>query len=97
MSKKTKNQTTNDNVISNVDFGTTQPNTTRVTEEEMLARQQLFDTYLTIGMSVLEWATYATKEQYIKHMEELYDCLHQSENNSASNIETPKKQIILPN
>lgn len=94
MSKKTnKNKSTKNNVL-NVDFGTTQPNTNEVNEEQLKKQMQVMNTLVGIGQSTLEWAVYATREEFIEHMNKLYDIYHPEE---QSKIVTPNKEIILPN
>lgn len=89
------NEVKKDNIV-NVDFGTTEPNTTEVNAEQEALKQQYINMYLNIGQSTYEWAMYATRDEYTKHMLELYDYLHPNET-PKSKIITPKKEIILPN
>ena len=84
-----------DNIV-NVDFGTTEPNTKEVNAEQEALQQQYIAMFLNIGQSTYEWAMYATRDEYTKHMLELYDHLHPNET-KISEIITPKKEIILPN
>jgi hypothetical protein len=94
MSKKIKkNKSTKNNVV-NVDFGTTQPNTTKVDEKQLEEQVQMMNTLISIGQSTLEWAVYATRDEFINHMNKLYDIYHPEE---QSKIVAPKKEIILPN
>lgn len=96
MSKKgTTGSIEQDNIV-NVDFGTTMPNTKEVDAEQEAIQQQYVAMFLNIGQSTYEWAIYASREDYINHMLELYDHLHPNEE-KTSNIITPEKKIILPN
>lgn len=74
----TENQT---NLVENVEFGTTQPNILEITEEEMARQAERNEMYLAIGMSTFEWAVYATRDEYIAHMLELYDGFHAEDEN----------------
>jgi len=78
MRKKTKK-----NNVVQLDFGTTEPRSTETTEEEMLTQEQIDNVCLSAGRSMLEWAMFATKNDFINHMVELYDSFHeeQGENN----------------
>jgi len=78
MRKKTKK-----NNVVQLDFGTTEPRITETTEEEMLTQEQIDNVCLSAGRSMLEWAMFATKNDFINHMVELYDSFHeeQGENN----------------
>lgn len=89
MSKNTEK----DNVVQ-MDFGTTEPRITETTEEEMLTQEQLDNVCLNAGRSMLEWVMFATKDDFINHMAELYDSFHEEE--PESKLEVPKPQIILP-
>ena len=90
--KKTKK----DDVV-NVDFGTTEPNTTEVDAEQEALQQQYIAMFLNIGQSTYEWAMYASREEYTNHMLELYDHLHPEQTKTKNGVVVPKKQIILPN
>lgn len=95
MSKKIKkNNSTKNNVITDVEFGTTQPHTTELSEEQLNAQMQMMNTLVSVGQSTIEWAVYATREEFIEHMNKLYDIYHPEE---QSKIVTPNKEIILPN
>ena len=74
----TENQT---NIIDNVEFGTTQPNTIEMTAEEMVKQAERNEMYLAIGRSTFEWAVFATRNEYIAHMLELYDGFHAEDEN----------------
>ena len=67
-----------DNVVA-MDFGTTEPRITETTEKEMLAQEQVNEMCLSVGRSTLEWAMFATKEEFVQHMVELYDAFHKEE------------------
>ena len=82
--------------ITQVDFGTTKPNITETTQEQEQINAEFETMCSVIGHNVLLWATYATKEEYMNHMIELYDNLRPEETNQ-SKIITPNKEIILPN
>ena len=85
-----------DNVVP-IDFGTTEPRTTEMTEEEMVTQDYINNVYLSVGASTLEWAMMASKEEYLQHMLELYDAFHKDEETKPkSKLEVPKPQIILP-
>lgn len=88
------NQNENGN-MNNVEFGTTEPNTTEISAEEQLAQERYYTTCLIVGQSTMEWANYATRDEYIAHMLELYDSIHPEQENKSKLI-TPKKEIILP-
>lgn len=66
------NNTEKDNVV-HMDFGTTEPRTTETTEEAMITQEQIDNLCLDIGRSTLEWAMFATKEEFIEHMMALYN------------------------
>lgn len=72
MSKNTEK----DNVVQ-MDFGTTEPRITETTEKEMLAQEQVDNMCLNVGRSTLEWAMFATKEDFVNHMMELYNHFHE--------------------
>ena len=74
----TENQT---NLVENVEFGTTQPNILEMTEEEMARQAERNEMYLAIGRSTFEWAVFATRDEYIAHMLELYDGFHAEDEN----------------
>lgn len=74
----TENQT---NLVENVEFGTTQPNILEMTEEEMARQAERNEMYLVIGRSTFEWAVFATRDEYIAHMLELYDGFHAEDGN----------------
>ena len=84
-----------DNVVE-VDFGTTEPNTQEVDAEQEALQQQYIAMFLNIGQSTYEWAMYATRDEYIKHMLELYDHFHPEQAQPKSVIAVPEKKIILP-
>lgn len=67
-----------DNVVP-IDFGTTEPRITETTEEEMMTQEQIDNMCLATGRSTLEWAMFATKEEFVNHMMELYDAFHTEE------------------
>ena len=69
------------NIADNVEFGTTQPNTVEMTVEEMAKQKERNEMYLAIGRSTFEWAVYATRDEYIAHMLELYDGFHSEDEN----------------
>ena len=69
--------TKKDNVVQ-VDFGTTEPNIKEIDEKQIEQEMQIMNTLLVVGQSTLEWAMCATREEFIKHMNELYDAYHQS-------------------
>lgn len=95
MGKKIKkNNSTKNNVITDVEFGTTQPNTTEINEEQLNEQVQMMNTLIAIGQSTVEWAVYATREEFIGHMNKLYDIYHSEE---QSKTVMPKSNIILPN
>ena len=94
MSKKIKKNNSTENNVVNVEFGTTQPNTTKVDEKQLEEQMQMINTFVGVGKSTLEWAVYATREEFIEHMNKLYDIYHPEE---QSKIVTPNKEIILPN
>ena len=75
----TENQT---NIVENVEFGTTQPNILEMTEEEMVKQAERNEMYLAIGRSTFEWAVFATRDEYIAHMLELYDGFHAEDENT---------------
>ena len=83
--------------VIKVDFGTAEPNIEEVDAEQEALKQQYIAMFLNIGQSTYEWAMYATRDDYIKHMLELYDHLHPEETQPQSVIAVPKKEIILPN
>lgn len=84
--------------IVNVDFGTTEPNTKEVDEKQLEQEMQVMQTLLVIGQSTLEWAMYAKREEFIAHMNELYDAYHPEDKKSKiSKIVVPKNELILPN
>ena len=85
-----------DNVVE-VDFGTTEPNTQEIDAEQLALEQQYIAMFLNVGQSTYEWAMYATREEYIEHMLELYDHLHPEQAQSKSVISVSEKKIILPN
>lgn len=85
----------NDNIV-NVEFGTPEPNKQEINEQQEILKQQYINMLLNIGQSTYEYALYATKEEYIKHMLELYNYLHPNDG-KENKIEVPKKKIILPN
>lgn len=87
--------TEKDNIV-NVDFGTTEPNTKEVDEKQLEQEMQMMNTLLVVGKSTLEWAMYAKREDFIKHMNELYDAYHPKET-KKSGIIVPNNDIILPN
>lgn len=91
MTKKNKK----DNVISNVDFGTTQPNTQHIDAEQQKAMEQHMRYCFAVGQATLDLATRGTKEEFLDFMLDLYNGFHPEENN-ASKIEVPQKHIILP-
>ena len=68
-------------IVDDVEFGTTQPNTIEMTEEEMLKQAERNEMYLAIGRSTFEWAVFATRDEYIAHMLELYDGFHAEDEN----------------
>ena len=74
----TENQT---NLVENVEFGTTQPNILEMTDEEMARQAERNEMYLAIGRSTFEWAVFATRDEYIAHMLELYDGFHAEDEN----------------
>lgn len=80
------------NDIQNLEFGVPKSEVPETTEEQLALEQQYLAMFLNIGQSTYEWAMYATRDEYTKHMLELYDHLHPNE----SGIVTPKKEIILP-
>ena len=80
MRKKTKN----DNVVQ-VDFGTTEPRITETTEQEMMTQEQIDNVCLSAGRSMLEWAMFATKDEFINHMVKLYDSFHAEQGESNGN------------
>ena len=80
--------------ITKVDFGTTQPNTVELTEEEEKKHREYVQMCFTMGESVLEWAMYAKETEYINHMMELYNHFH-PKNTAKSKIEVPENQIIV--
>lgn len=82
--------------IANVEFGTTEPNTKEVDEKQLEQKMQMMNTLLVIGQSTLEWAMYAKREDFIKHMNELYDAYHPEEQKKGGII-VPNNDIILPN
>ena len=82
--------------VTKVEFGTTQPNTVEVNEEKEAEYRAYINMLLNIGQSTYEYAMFATRDEYIKHMLELRDHLHPEETKAKSGIEVPKKQIILP-
>jgi hypothetical protein len=86
--------TKKDNVVQ-VDFGTTEPNTKEIDEKQMEQEMQIMNTLLVVGQSTLEWAMYASREEFIKHMNELYDAYHPEEKKDS--IIVPKNELILPN
>lgn len=87
--------TEKDNIV-NVDFGTTEPNTKEIDKEQLEKEVQMMNTLLVIGQSTLEWAMYAKREDFINHMNELYDAYHPEEQ-KQSGIIVPNNDIILPN
>jgi hypothetical protein len=89
------NNTKKDNVV-NIDFGTTQPNKQEIDEKQLEQEMQVMNTLLVIGQSTLEWAMYAKREDFIKHMNELYDAYH-PEDKKNSGIIVPNNDLILPN
>ena len=93
---KNKNDDIDHNNIVNVDFGTTEPNTKEVDEKQLEQEMQITQTLLIIGQSTLEWAMYANREDFITHMNELYDAYH-PEDKKNSGIIVPNNDIILPN
>ena len=92
MSKKTEK-----NNIVQPDFGTTQPNVSETTEEEMMTQAYMDNMCLAVGRSTLEWTMLATKEEYLQHMAELYDYFNKEKEENNSKIEVTKPKIILPN
>ena len=82
--------------IVNVEFGTTEPNTKEIDEKQLEQEMQMMNTLLVIGQSTLEWAMYAKREDFINHMNELYDAYHPEEQ-KQSGIIVPNNDIILPN
>ena len=74
--------------ITKVEFGTTEPNITETSEEKEKQHREYLQMCFTMGQSVLEWAMYAKREEYINHMLELYDHFHPEET-PTSNIEIP--------
>jgi hypothetical protein len=83
-----------------VEFGTTQPNTTITTEEQMEADKFFNDTCYTVGRSTLEWVMFANRDDFLNHMAELYEAFHPSEESKEethNNLEITKPQLILPN
>jgi hypothetical protein len=93
MAKKEKQ----DNIISNVEFGTTQPNTQQIDAEQLKAMEQ-YQQHLrycfAVGQATLDLATRGTKEEFLDFMLDLYNGFHQEDN--TSKIEVPQKKIILP-
>jgi hypothetical protein len=89
------NNTKKDNVV-NIDFGTTEPNTKEVDEKQLEQEMQVMNTLLVIGQSTLEWAMYAKREDFIAHMNELYDAYH-PEDKENSGIIVPNNNLVLLN
>ena len=87
--------TEKDNIV-NVEFGTTEPNTKEIDEKQLEQEMQMMNTLLVIGQSTLEWAMYAKREDFIAHMNELYDAYH-PEDKKKSGIIVPNNNLILPN
>ena len=102
MSKNKDNNVEQNNIVevdfgtAEVDFGTTEPNTQEVDAEQEALREQYINMLLNIGQSTYEWAMYATRDEYVAHMLELYDYMHPEQAQAKSVITVPEKKIILP-
>jgi hypothetical protein len=79
---------------NNMEFGVVDQDIKEVDKEEELAKEYFARMCFIIGQSTLDYAIHSSREEFFKHMEELYNVYHK-EDEAKSKIIVPKKEIIL--
>ena len=79
---------------NNVELGVVEQNTEEINEEQRQAEEYFARICFIVGQSTLDYAIHSSKEEFFKHMEELYNAYHK-EDEPKSKIVVPKKEIIL--